>query len=119
MIRQIPLDLLEPGRFALRDCRACIASTSRALAPETTVLCVGADGQHLWTQKLAGALTSLELDSDTLYVAAGGGVRALDADPEKRAGSSAGIASRLRAWTMACMSCSAPTERGRQSSPGA
>jgi outer membrane protein assembly factor BamB len=79
VIRQLPLDAPEPGQLALEDHRACIGSTSRARAAETTLFCVGLDGQHPWTQKLAGFLAGMELDNDTLYVAAGGGVHAIDA----------------------------------------
>jgi hypothetical protein len=77
--RDVAVDLPQAGRLVVRDRRACLAATSRTRAPETTVSCVGTDGQHRWTQKLAGGLVDLNLDGGTLYVGGGGAVRAFDA----------------------------------------
>jgi len=77
--REVAVDLPQAGRLVLGDGRACLASMSRARAAETTVLCVGTDGRNRWTQKLAGELGDLDLEGGTLYLAAGGAVRAFDA----------------------------------------
>jgi outer membrane protein assembly factor BamB len=80
VIRQLAIDDLgEPRALRLRDQRACLASSSRRRLPDTTVMCVGLDGQHRWTQTVGGDLNGLELEHDVVYVAAGGTIRALAA----------------------------------------
>jgi hypothetical protein len=75
---QVPCDMFYPA-VTVEDGHACVGGTSLGRAAETTVTCVSADGRRSWTEKIAGALRNLELGGDTLYVAAGGGVRAVDA----------------------------------------
>ena len=78
VMSQVPCDVFNPA-VTVADGRACVGGTSLGLAAETTVTCVNANGRHSWTAKVAGALRNLELEGETLYVAAGGGVRAYDA----------------------------------------
>ena len=77
VIGQVPCDAFYPA-LTVQNGHACLGATSLDAA-ETTVMCVGADGRRSWTQKVAGPLTNLALGGETLYVAAGGGVRAYNA----------------------------------------